>query len=650
MDRFGATPEEWAHFDLCLGLTADLLPVVANPKAVVSENSSIKQLGKLPSIYNKNRKVIGLTGWTDRISTAQDIDTWSKEPDYGICLTGKTIKFFDIDIDDRDISAKIAFFIAERLGVLPMRTRANSGKLLLAFALPGEFPKRTLKTKHGVIEFLANKQQAVVAGTHTSGARYTWLPALPDEIPEITPAQFEKCWLELSAAFGIADPDEGSIRNPVSSTNFLPDPVADFLLANWENYGIGKEHEVRIRCPFKDDHSVDNGPSETVYFRAGTRDYEQGNFACLHAHCQDKTNSDFEIATSYTASDFEEIKDDPQTTTQFTPIRADIFAARPPVQWLIKNILPRDGLGMTYGGSGDGKTFVIVDMVLSLCLGKPWNGHKTVQGHCVYICAEGAGGFTSRLRAYAQQYEHDLKNIGDYLTIIPETPNFRTDKDVKAIAQAMNNLPYKVDLIIIDTLAQVTPGADENTGKDMSIAIRHTELLGSLTGATPHLIHHAGKDENKGARGWSGMKGPLAVQFAVSREGDNRLFWIAKLKDGRDGFGYNFRLQDVAIGRDIDDEEMTSCYVEYVGKAGSKKSNIDRKLGKWQQAAADAWDHFGGSDVLAEDLLQEAVKRIQKPDGRDIRREKCREGILSVIAKAGYFIHDGKIVSDLSSK
>ena len=53
---WGASPDDWDHFDIILGLGADLLPVVSNPSAVVSKRSTIRALGKVPSLYNKEGK------------------------------------------------------------------------------------------------------------------------------------------------------------------------------------------------------------------------------------------------------------------------------------------------------------------------------------------------------------------------------------------------------------------------------------------------------------------------------------------------------------------------------------------------------------------------------------------------------------------
>lgn len=43
-ENFGAAPGEWVHFSKVLGLTRDLLPVVSDPNAKISEYSTVKDL------------------------------------------------------------------------------------------------------------------------------------------------------------------------------------------------------------------------------------------------------------------------------------------------------------------------------------------------------------------------------------------------------------------------------------------------------------------------------------------------------------------------------------------------------------------------------------------------------------------------------
>jgi hypothetical protein len=133
MQRFGATPEAWDHFADKLGLVADLLPVVSNPNAEISDQSKMKATGKTPSIYNRDRKVAGLSKWTGVDATPFNITRWKSEPDYGICLQTRKVRAFDIDVDTPNADA-IRSAIHNAIGrTLPLRMRKNSKKQLLAF-------------------------------------------------------------------------------------------------------------------------------------------------------------------------------------------------------------------------------------------------------------------------------------------------------------------------------------------------------------------------------------------------------------------------------------------------------------------------------------------------------------------------------------
>lgn len=84
----------------------------------------------------------------------------------------------------------------------------------------------------------------------------------------------------------------------------LNDPMVDFLEAKGMVRGEGNNGEVQIWCPWQHEHSGDSGPSETVWFPAGTNGYERGGFKCLHAHCAGRRTSDFERAIGFDIEDF----------------------------------------------------------------------------------------------------------------------------------------------------------------------------------------------------------------------------------------------------------------------------------------------------------------------------------------------------------
>lgn len=322
-ERYGATPGEWTTFDIIFGLTSDLLPVVSNPLALISENSKIKDKGKVPSFYNGVHKVVGISGWTSRETESFDIPEYMKEPDYGICLQTRCVRALDVDVPDTVKADAILAFIEQSLPdvTLPFRYRSNSGKFLMAFRLEGEWPKRTVKVEGGIIEFLGNGQQFIAAGTHPSGVRYEWDGLR--EFPEVRPAEFENLWKALTAKFGIEQPDHARLRKNGADL-LVSDPTLDRLtVLDWGPHG-----QAHIECPFKAEHTTDSGESATSYFPAGTHGYEQGHFVCLHAHCAKRSDEEFLDAFGIRAAEFE-AEDTDVSPTSMNSTSGDIGVLAP---------------------------------------------------------------------------------------------------------------------------------------------------------------------------------------------------------------------------------------------------------------------------------------------------------------------------------
>lgn len=651
---YGASRDEWEHFTMFLGLDADLLPVVSSPIAKISPNSKMKKTGKTPSRYNSKLEVIGFPEWTQKTATPEEIDEWQSNPDYGICLQTRRIRALDFDITDAEAAVNLMKGVFARVGKMPVRMRRNSSKFVIAFQLDGDYGKRVIKTKYGIIEFLATGQQFVAAGMHDSGVRYEWAGGLPEKFPVLTGEQFEALWKEIADTWAIEPPTEARTRNAKlngDASKLMSDPVAKFLADSGHVKSIGHDGQIFIDCPFKADHTGDSGETETAYFCAGTRGYEQGHFKCLHAHCASHTNEDYLGAYGYGATDYEDVStpnDKPiekKKRARFKPIRADDYLNRPPVTWIIKGIVPAKSAGMTFGGSGDGKTFVVLDLACALALGLPWNGRKVKRGHVVYVCAEGSGGFMSRIQAYAKHHDISLKNLGDYLTIVPASPNFLKKEDVIELAKEIRALQPLTEMIVVDTLAQTTTGGDENSTKDMNVMLKHVELLRDLTGATSHLIHHLGKDESRGARGSTALKADCDFQFSVTRQGERRLFWVEKMKDGIDNFGWNFILVPVEIGVDEDGETITSCVVDFEeDKVEQKKPERESKRGSWEQCVLDTWETLGGGDMRIDDILDEAIRRLPLAPGDHKKTRDTLRRAMRVLQTEGELILDSNMV------
>lgn len=311
-NNWGATPDEWFHFDLILGRSDNLLPVVCNPEATISPNSKLKALGKTPSRYNRDRQAAGVSQWAERVITDSDLTRWSAEPDYGICVrTGHGWLALDCDSDVPAIQNSVRDVLLTLLGTLPPRRyRANSSKCLYLLAIDGDYRKRIhrLADDNGIIELLAAGQQAVVAGTHPSGARIEWDGGLPDEPPVITPEQLETLWTQLADVLPVEASTEagvGRARDRSVSTPDATDEVADYLDANGWTLDYGASGERYIRCPFEDGHSSATDTTSTVYFPGGTAGFELGHFKCLHASCAHRNDGDYLNEIGFRDSDFE---------------------------------------------------------------------------------------------------------------------------------------------------------------------------------------------------------------------------------------------------------------------------------------------------------------------------------------------------------
>jgi len=313
---------------------------------------------------------------------------------------------------------------------------------------------------------------------------------------------------------------------------------------------------------------------------------------------------------------------------RFEKIQADEFAQGAHPGWIIKNVLPRGELAVLFGESGSGKSFAILDMVAAIARGTPWRGHKVKKGRVAYVAAEGAGGFRKRLIAYAARQGISLKDIDLY--VIPDAPNLLLKEDALAIAKSLG----KCDVVVIDTLAQTTPGGNENAGEDMGKALAHCKGIARATGAIVILVHHSGKDASKGARGWSGLRAAADAEFEVLRLPGGRILRTSKQKDGDDGAAWGFELDIVDVGVDEDGDPVTSCVIKET-EVNLAKATSAKPLGEIEKAVVQAIteiSEFQTAGIEVGEVIKMAVNFIAGPkDGkRDTRRQKVRRALESL--------------------
>lgn len=244
----------------------------------------------------------------------------------------------------------------------------------------------------------------------------------------------------------------------------------------------------------------------------------------------------------------------------------------PEHEYLIKGVLTAGEISMVAGPSKSGKTFAVLDMAMAVARNVEWMGRKVRHGGVIYQAGEGQKGIKKRIRAYrfrnGLSAEHDLPFV-----LMPARINLYKDDDQTNafIAEAKHwasTFKVPLELIVIDTWATATTGANENDGRDVGAVLERCARISDTTGAHVLLVHHLNAEGSK-VRGHSSIIGNLENVLLVRqveglRDEDHRQLreiFVDKNKDGEDGQKIRFVLAQVILGQDADGDNITSCVV-----------------------------------------------------------------------------------------
>ena len=242
----------------------------------------------------------------------------------------------------------------------------------------------------------------------------------------------------------------------------------------------------------------------------------------------------------------------------------------------------------------------------------------------------------NRARAFEKSAGLDLqRDLATDFYVLASAVNLGDLKAMKALAEAARSIAPQ--LIVVDTLAAASGGANENSGEDMNQVMEGCRILHKATGATVLLVHHSGKDKSKGARGWSGIKAAvdaeLEVTKTVSMSGEvSRSISVTKLRDGEEGELMAFDLEEIEIGSDDDGDAITSCVVTHLEHSpADRPGQRPRQLSIYQRAVVEAATELSMFGPAKEyEVLDAAIGRLpEAPDsrGKDRRRQYCRSAL-----------------------
>jgi len=231
-----------------------------------------------------------------------------------------------------------------------------------------------------------------------------------------------------------------------------------------------------------------------------------------------------------------------------------------PVEWLIKDLLPRRSLVALYGPPGSFKSFVALSIAEAIATGNQWMGREVeTPGAVLYICGEGFGGVGARIKACKI---YNKTPAGTEIYVIRAALNLRSSADdfdllMASIKDLMEKTGVQFELVQIDTLARAFGAGNENNSEDMAAFIHNTGRIQRMLGCSLMVVHHSGKNILAGLRGHSSLLGAVDTQLELmkvdatpnlaSQVAGSGILTVSKQKDGETGVKIGFEMVKVEI-------------------------------------------------------------------------------------------------------
>jgi len=236
-----------------------------------------------------------------------------------------------------------------------------------------------------------------------------------------------------------------------------------------------------------------------------------------------------------------------------------------PRREIIKGILPANALTAINGPSGEGKTFVAIDLMACVAAGIDWHGFRVkIPGPVVYVPGEGLDDIAYRLEAWCQTHNLSRNNLPFFVST--KVASLAEDEELNKLIEGIKFLTAKYGppvIVAFDTLSRNMGPADENSSKDMAGIIRASDKLREVANSTILSVHHTGLIDKKRGRGSSVFPAALDVNLLLSTHNGVIELSGIKNKTGPSASPLHFKLTQVGIGvYDEDGDEVKTCIIE----------------------------------------------------------------------------------------
>jgi putative DNA primase/helicase len=324
---------------------------------------------------------------------------------------------------------------------------------------------------------------------------------------------------------------------------------------------------------------------------------------------------------------------------------------------IVQGLFVAGEISVLYGASNSGKTFLSVAMADAVASGQNFLDRRVDGGDVLYIAAESPASIKVRIQAINKHFGRVVSgvHIAQAQVNLYSRPEF-AGLIVQAVTELEGKTGRKIKMIIMDTLARITAGANENTGEDMAPILEALDRIAKTTHTALIVIHHSGKDQLKGSRGWSGIYGAVDAEIEVKEEYGKRCFRVSKQRQlGTKEQVFGFDLVVVTMGVDKWGDPSSTCVV--VPADVEKEDNLEheksilmdccRNIGNLDEIEGRLFVSGAALSIQLFDLgyakSEASAKQMVKPSANGQICNKLKEKRILTHRNGGYIIEDQDI-------
>lgn len=189
-----------------------------------------------------------------------------------------------------------------------------------------------------------------------------------------------------------------------------------------------------------------------------------------------------------------EAQRDPSPSRRFGLLAIDANYDEPPQGWLIEGLWPEDAVGFIGGPPKAGKSWLGLDLAISVACGIPFLGQRTNRSGPVLFFPgeESRPSVVARLAGLLKGHGLGLEALGNRLLVASEVPCLEDPSDRQALLKIVDEV--KPLLVVIDPLERFLRDGDTNSSKEMRpITSFWRQDITRKCKASVCVIHHTPK-------------------------------------------------------------------------------------------------------------------------------------------------------------